>query len=507
MKQAQWQVTCDQFNKIKNKHMKKNYILSSAIMLSLAFFLVTQSQAQNIGINATGAAPDAGAMLDISSTNKGLLIPRVNIASLATIAPITGSATVSMLVYNTNATTGTGYHYWDGANWVRLSSGDAWQITGNANTVAGTNFLGTTNAQALDFRTGNTLRLRLDNGYQLQANGNGSAAAPFYSWLADTDIGMYRIGTNNLGFSSSGVERFRLTATSAVFNELSNDYDFRIESNNQVNVFFVDGGSDEIGIRTNAPTSMLHMTNGGVNVGANAMASFDNLGADGVSISGYNQGAGNGYNGIEGITAYSGTAFIPAGVMGLAIYQGGVNAPTIGVMGATNEWQGTGVRGQRFNSGGPNNGWGGLFLNDLGYTGGLFNASDKRLKTNITSIKGAISIINKLSPVSYNYDLEKYPSMGLNTEKEFGFIAQEIQEILPEIVREKYLPINATEKVNPNTPIENKNEVFLTMDYTRLIPLAIQGIKEQQTIIEAQNAKIDALEQLILELQKAIENK
>jgi hypothetical protein len=45
------------------------------------------------------------------------------------------------------------------------------------------------------------------------------------------------------------------------------------------------------------------------------------------------------------------------------------------------------------------------------------------------------------------------------------------------------------------------------MDYTRLIPLAIQGIKEQQTIIEAQNAKIEALEKMILELQKAIENK
>ncbi|MBL1231277.1 MAG: tail fiber domain-containing protein [Vicingaceae bacterium] len=439
--------------------MKKKYILSSAIMLSLALFSVTNpTKAQNIGINATGAAPDAGAMLDISSTNKGLLIPRVNIANLATIAPITGSTTVSMLVYNTNATTGQGYHYWNGTTWVKLSTGDAWELTGNAATNAATNFLGTTDN--IDFS----------------------------------------IRRNNL-------ERFRLNTTSVVFNENSYDYDFRIESNNQANIFFIDGGSDEIGIRTNAPTSMLHMTNGGVNVGANAMASFDNLGIDGVSISGYNQGTTNGYNGMEGITAYNGTGFIPAGVMGLAIYQGAANAPTLGVMGATNEWQGTGVRGQRFNSGGANSGWGGLFLNDLGYTGGVFNASDKRLKTNITTIKGAISIIDKLTPVSYNYDLEKYPSMGLNTEKEFGFIAQEIQEILPEIVREKYLPTNGTERVNPNTPIENKNELFLTMDYTRLIPLAIQGIKEQQSIIEAQNAKIDALEKIILELQKAIENK
>lgn len=170
--------------------MKKNYVFSSVVMLSLALLTIPTLTAQNIGVNATGAAPDAGAMLDISSTNKGLLIPRVNITNLATIAPITGSATTSMLVYNTNATTGLGYHYWNGTAWVRLSTdGEDWKITGNNNTTSGTHFLGTTNAQALDFRTGNVMRLRLANGYQLQANGNGSAATPFYSWVADPDIG------------------------------------------------------------------------------------------------------------------------------------------------------------------------------------------------------------------------------------------------------------------------------------------------------------------------------
>lgn len=144
---------------------------------------------------------------------------------------------------------------------------------------------------------------------------------------------MYRVTTNTLGFSTSGVERFRISPTEAVFNELSNNYDFRVESNNQANIFFIDGGLDRIGIRTNTPANMLQMTNGGVNVGAIAMASFNNLGIDGVSISGYNQGTTNGYNGIEGITAYNGTGFIPAGIMGLAIYQGAVNAPTLGVMG------------------------------------------------------------------------------------------------------------------------------------------------------------------------------
>lgn len=142
--------------------MKKNFIVFSAFMLTLSFVnLNNNANAQNIGINATGAAPDAGAMLDISSTNKGLLIPRVSIANLNTIAPITGSATTSMLVYNTAATTGLGYYYWDGTRWVKLSTdGEAWKLTGN--TVTGTNnFLGTINNNFLALRTNNIERMRV----------------------------------------------------------------------------------------------------------------------------------------------------------------------------------------------------------------------------------------------------------------------------------------------------------------------------------------------------------
>ncbi|MCW9041298.1 MAG: tail fiber domain-containing protein, partial [Flavobacteriales bacterium] len=350
----------------------------------------------------------------------------------------------------TNTTTGVGYHYWNGASWVRLSTGDAWELTGNAGTNAATNFLGT---------------------------------------------------TDNIDFSirRSNLERFRLNATSVVFNENSYNYDFRIESNNQANIFFIDAGSDEIGIRTNAPTSMLHMTNGGINVGANAMAAYDNLGADGVAISGYNQGTGNGYNGIEGITA--GTY---SGVMGLGITQG---AGGDGVLGSTNDWQSIGVVGTRFNSGGANTGFGGLFVNDLGYTGWFGNVSDKRLKKDITKINNALSILTQLNPVKYYFDIEKYPNMGLNTELEYGFIAQEVNDILPEIIREKLFPTNGASETKLNTPKENQEELFFAMDYTRLIPIAIQAIKEQQTIIEAQNTKIEALEKIVLELQKAIETK
>lgn len=87
------------------------------------FFLVIINAfcfGQTIGINSTGATADNSAMLDIVASDKGLLIPRVSIADLSTAAPITAPVT-SLLVYNTNTTSGVGYYFWDGTKWVKLS--------------------------------------------------------------------------------------------------------------------------------------------------------------------------------------------------------------------------------------------------------------------------------------------------------------------------------------------------------------------------------------------------
>ena len=84
------------------------------------------SIAQGVGINADGLAPDPSAMLDVRSSNKGLLIPQVALSGTADNTTIASAAT-SLLIYNT-ATAGTapanvtpGYYYWDGAVWTRLT--------------------------------------------------------------------------------------------------------------------------------------------------------------------------------------------------------------------------------------------------------------------------------------------------------------------------------------------------------------------------------------------------
>lgn len=78
----------------------------------------------NVGIGTT--TPNSSALLDVSATDKGILIPRINIADLATAAPVNTPAT-SLLVYNTNTTTGVGYYHWDGTKWVKFVTGNTWR--------------------------------------------------------------------------------------------------------------------------------------------------------------------------------------------------------------------------------------------------------------------------------------------------------------------------------------------------------------------------------------------
>jgi hypothetical protein len=90
-------------------------------LLILLFVVYTARAQNNVGINDNNSSPKASAMLDVYSTSKGMLIPRLALTSTTTAAPVTSPET-SLLIYNT-ATTGDvtpGYYYWDASKWVRL---------------------------------------------------------------------------------------------------------------------------------------------------------------------------------------------------------------------------------------------------------------------------------------------------------------------------------------------------------------------------------------------------
>src|SRR5688572_17746817 len=139
----------------------------AAILILIASLPVL---AQNVGINATGTTPDASSMLDVSSSSKGLLVPRVALTATNAAGPITSPAT-SLLVYNT-ATAGSapnnvvpGYYYWNGTTWIIFSTASttAWTLTGNSGLNPAIHFIGTTDDRPLIFKSFNNSFLEFGN--------------------------------------------------------------------------------------------------------------------------------------------------------------------------------------------------------------------------------------------------------------------------------------------------------------------------------------------------------
>ncbi|MBX2979304.1 MAG: hypothetical protein KF905_08425 [Flavobacteriales bacterium] len=177
------------------------------ILLSIAVSFHSALSAQNVGINADGAAPAASAMLDVdvsalpAANKRGLLVPRIALTAANVAAPVVTPA-VSLLVYNT-ATAGAGvnavspgYYYWNGTVWVRFAnSTDAWTTLGNAGTVAGTNFIGTTDAVDWVIKTGGSAaaneRMRVLSSGKVVVNNTGVGA------FTNDVFSVYANGTTN----------------------------------------------------------------------------------------------------------------------------------------------------------------------------------------------------------------------------------------------------------------------------------------------------------------------
>ncbi len=102
--------------------MIKTLFLFAGVILSI--YLHAQT-----GIGTT--SPNASAKLEVASSDKGFLPPRIALTASNVFAPITGTASTAagLLIYNT-ATAGTipnnvvpGYYYWNGTAWVQIAGG------------------------------------------------------------------------------------------------------------------------------------------------------------------------------------------------------------------------------------------------------------------------------------------------------------------------------------------------------------------------------------------------
>ncbi len=495
---------------------------------TILFFYTISLQAQNVGINT--ASPDASSLLDLSATNRGLLVPRVSIVNVNLSAPVSTPAT-SLLVYNTNAATvggsGSGFYYWTGSAWNKLGKEN---VDNGLNTDAATDRIqlggplveNTTLSAAgyqLNFDLNSTGDFTVqDNGttrFSVQDNGRvtvgGTSNAGAFNVTGTSYLSndLYlRDGAVNSGdillrlydsaddgiidWYENNTVNHRIHANStSVFNEKGlARCDFRIESDLKDALFFVDAGNNRLGINTLNPANQFQFIADGTTGWA---SQWLNSTASGAVKQIYNDNTANFSRTLMSITNYDGSTYAVPGVMGLSINTTTTGSGGIGIQGSANNSSGIAVYGSLLTSG-AYSGWGGYFNADL-YCGGTYYGSDKRLKRDIKPLQKALDIVQQLAPVSYFYDTEKYPQMGLDENRRtYGFIAQELELILPELVKEKKLITNSNQLVSDkeNSP-KHQTDAFKVVNYTLMIPVLTQAIKEQQTFIEAQQQQIEQL--------------
>ena len=140
-------------------------------------------------------------------------------------------------------------------------------------------------------------------------------------------------------------------------------------------------------------------------------------------------------------------------------------------------------------SGGTTN-YAGYFVGEVYATAGYDEPSDRNLKENIIKLENILPKVKELSAKSYTFKLDsKYKDMNLPGGTRFGLIAQEVEEIFPEVV--KTHEFISYENSDNN---EIKDTITLKgLNYTQLIPILVQAIQEQQVMIDELKQKVDAL--------------
>ncbi|MDB5282215.1 MAG: hypothetical protein JWO06_1290, partial [Bacteroidota bacterium] len=126
------------------------------------------------------------------------------------------------------------------------------------------------------------------------------------------------------------------------------------------------------------------------------------------------------------------------------------------------------------------------------YATGTITSSDKKLKRNIEPLNGGIDLVMKLKPATYYYrsDEKEFKRMNLPVTKQFGLIAQEVEEVIPSIVSDNIQPA----QMDRTTHEKIAEEIhFKGMNYTELVPVLISAVKEQQKMIEDLKKEIEEL--------------
>jgi hypothetical protein len=142
----------------------------------------------------------------------------------------------------------------------------------------------------------------------------------------------------------------------------------------------------------------------------------------------------------------------------------------------------------------------GYFEGNVLVTGTFSNPFDEKLKNNLRPMNFVLSGIMQLNPLKYFYTKEAIEKIKVPSVEQYGFTAQNIASVFPELVKKEIASVYNVKKVEgPNgKPHYVKEKVedinFSSVNYIGLIPILTQAIQEQQQIIEELKRRLMNLE-------------
>ncbi|MCB0456520.1 MAG: hypothetical protein R2776_04350 [Flavobacteriaceae bacterium] len=228
------------------------------LLLMAGFFIATHFLFSQVGIGTT--TPDPSSLLDVSATDKGLLIPKVSLSNVSnSMLDGVNTAAVGLLIYNTNVATtggsGVGFYFFNGTIWERLltstnsfDDGD-WVANGaDIERQSGNVYIGNTNATNNDLYISNRIIDWDNSNYLLDPTSeskvneiefDAGSTADVSIHFQQQDSGIYSPASDEIAVATNGVQRFSVGSTGIVSfgNSTSNtNYNFPTSRgfNNQI---------------------------------------------------------------------------------------------------------------------------------------------------------------------------------------------------------------------------------------------------------------------------------